>query len=111
MFMRFHDTSNLASCMFLCIVLLSSSSLLAAPRQKTGTLVGSMGLVDKAEKVSLGSASNVTVELEHKHQVILLLSDDHGYYVKELPEGTYCLKAARDAKGNPLHFSPRQHHC
>jgi hypothetical protein len=70
-----------------------------------------MGFVDKAEKVSLGPGSNVTVELEHKHQVILLLSDEHGYYVKELPEGTYCLKAARDTKGNPLHFSPRQHNC
>ena len=111
MFMRFHDTNKLVRCLSLLVLLFSSSSILGVPGHKTGTLVGSMGFVHRGEKISLGAAPNVTVELEHKDQVVLLLSDDHGYYVKEFPEGTYCLKSARDAEGKLLSFSPRQYKC
>jgi hypothetical protein len=109
--MRFHDTNKLTVCLFLSMLLFSCGSILGVPGHKTGTLVGSMLFVDQGETVSLGDAANVTVELEHKDQVVLLVSNDHGDYVRELPEGTYCLKSARGAEGKPLRFSLRQYKC
>ena len=109
--MQFHGTNNLGLCLCFQMLVFSSGWILGLPPHKTGTLVGSTGFVDQGEKVSLGEVPNVTVELKHKDKVILLLSDDHGNYVKELPEGTYCLKSARDAEGKLLNFSPRQYKC
>ena len=79
--------------------------------QRTGTVVGSMAWVDDRERNTLGDAANVTVELEHKGKIVLLVANDHGDYVKEFPIGTYCLKSAHDAAGKQLRFSPDQYKC
>jgi hypothetical protein len=76
-----------------------------------GTVVGSMAFVDDRSPNTLGDAAHVTVELEYKKSVVLLVSNDHGDYVKDFATGTYCLKTARDASGSQLRFSPRQHVC
>ena len=68
-----------------------------------------MAFVDEVEKKWLANAGKVTVELECEGNVVVLVSDDLGDYIVELPVGTYRLKSARSADGKDLRFAPSQH--
>jgi hypothetical protein len=83
------------------------------PKQRVGTLVGTMSFVSGSRKtgLSLGDAANVTVELAHKGRTILLLANENGDYVEKLPIGRYCVKSAHSAENKPLRFSPYQYKC
>lgn len=79
--------------------------------QQGGTLAGTMVFVDESEKKWLANAAKVTVELEHKGQIMSLVSDDLGDYIEELAAGTYYLRSARSEDGKQLRFAPSQHKC
>jgi len=68
-----------------------------------------MAFVDEVEKKWLANAGKVTVELECEGRVVILVSDDLGDYIVELPVGTYHLKSARTVDGKNLRFTPGQH--
>jgi len=109
--MRFHNTNKLIFSHSLLVLVLWSGGTVRAPGHKTGKLVGNMIFVDSGENLTLGDAANTTVELAYKNQIILLVSGDHGDYIRELQEGTYCLRSAKDSQGRPVCFSPSQHRC
>jgi len=79
--------------------------------QQGGTLAGTMAFVDESEENWLANAAKVTVELEYKGHLVLLISDDLGDYIEELGAGTYYVKSARSADGKQLRFAPSQHKC
>ena len=109
--MLFRETSkNSLLCLLLFLLILPLQSNEAAMSKRTaGTLAGSMAFVDESEKKWLANAAKVTVELGHKGQTILLVSNELGDYIVELVAGTYELKCARDAEGKELRFSSSQH--
>ena len=109
--MRFRDINKSHVCPFILLLLLPYGGVNGMLGHRTGTLVGSMAFVNDKQETTLGDAANVTVELEHKGRIVLLIANDHGDYVKEFPIGTYCLKSAHDAGGKSLRFSPDQHKC
>lgn len=111
LFGTYHAINNRFLCLMMLLLLPLQSNTLEVSSQKNGTLVGSIGFVDETETTSLGDAANVTVELEHKGQLIPLVSNDLGDYIVELAAGTYDLKSARSAEGKELRFSSSQHKC
>jgi hypothetical protein len=78
---------------------------------RSGTVVGSVAFVDKAEMEFLRDAANVTIALERKGPMITIVSDNQGDFIVKLSKGTYCLKSAIDADRKLLRFSPRQTRC
>lgn len=108
--MQFRETSkkSLLCLLFLLLLPLQSNQAGVAKRQP-GTLAGTMAFVDESEKKWQANAAKVTVEIGHKGQTILLVSNELGDYIVELAAGTYEVKAARDADGKELRFSPSQH--
>jgi hypothetical protein len=111
MFMQYLNINKSYSCLVFLALLCFCGVALGMSGQEAGTVVGSMAFVNDREPNTLGDAANVTVELEHKGRIALLVSNDHGDYVKEFPTGTYCLKSAHDSAGNELRFSPDQYKC
>lgn len=108
--MQFRESSKKSFlCLLLLLLLPVQSNQAGVTKRHSGTLAGTMAFVDESEKNWQANAAKVTVEIRHKDQTILLLSNQLGDYILELAAGTYELKAAHDAEGKELRFSPSQH--
>jgi hypothetical protein len=108
-FMLFRESNRLCLCLSFLLLIPIFCRAAGDSKCQIGTLAGGTAFVDDSGRTWLGDAANVTVELEYKSHIVLLVSDDLGDYIEELGTGTYYLKSARSADGKPLRFARGQH--